>query len=159
MPRALRERLIALWNRDRSVLLSLVCTRIIIVLALLLALILVLATLFAPGIVLPGYDPLPLTITYLCFCLPALGALWALDRLLSAVRHEQVFTAANVRLLRIISWCCFVAGAILLIGCFFVSLNLIILAVLAAFFGIVIRVVKNLFEAAVALKDENDFTI
>jgi len=130
-----------------------------VVLALVLAVLLILATLFVPGIVLPGYDPLPLTITYLCFCLPALGALWALDRLLSAVRREQVFTAGNVRCLRIISWCCFAAGAILLVGCLFVSLNLIILAVLAAFFGIVIRVVKNLFEAAVALKDENDFTI
>ena len=148
-----------MWNRDRSVLLSVVCTRIIMVLALLLAVILVWATLFAPGIVLPGYDPLPLTITYLCFCVPAFGALWSLDRLLSAVRHEEVFTANNVRYLRFISWCCFAAGAILLVGCFFVSINLIILAVLAAFFGIVIRVVKNLFAAAVALKDENDYTI
>jgi len=149
----------ALWNRDRSVLLSLVCTRIIMVLALLLALLLILAVVYEPGIVLLDYNPLPLTITYLCFCLPALGALWALDRLLTAVRHEQVFTAGNVRKLRIISWCCFAAGAILLVGSLFVNINLIILAVLAAFFGIVIRVVKNLFEAAVALKDENDFTI
>lgn len=148
-----------MWNRDRSVLLSLVCTRIIMVLALLLAALLIVATLNDLRIVLPGYNPLPLTITYLCFCLPAFGALWALDRLLRAVRREQVFTASNVRNLRIISWCCFAAGAILLIGAFIININLIILAVLAAFFGITIRVVKNLFEAAVALKDENDFTI
>lgn len=149
----------ALWNRDRSVLLSVICTRIIMVLALVLAILLILATLANPSIILPGYDPLPLTITYMCFCLPAYGALWSLDRLLTAVRHEQVFTASNVRYLRIISWCCFGAGLILFAGCFCVSLNLIILAVLAAFFGIVIRVVKNLFAAAQALKDENDFTI
>jgi len=127
--------------------------------ALVLAVLLILAVAVEPGIVLIDYYPLPLTITYLCFCVPAFGALWSLDRLLCAVRHEQVFTTGNVRYLRIISWCCFAAGAILLAASFFININLIILAVLAAFFGIVIRVVKNLFAAAVALKDENDYTI
>jgi len=140
-------------------LLSLVCTRIIMVLALALAVILILATWLAPYLIYPFFNPLPLTITYLCFCFPAFGALWTLDGLLRAVRREEVFTNSNVRYLRIISWCCFAAGAILLVGCFFVSFDLIILAVLAAFFGIIIRVVKNLFAAAVALKDENDYTI
>jgi len=149
----------ALWNRDRSVLLSLVCTRIIMALALILAVLFVLAAILEPGIILIEYNPLPLTITYLCFCIPAFGALWSLDRLLCAVRREQVFTVGNVRYLRVISWCCFAAGAILLGASFFVNINLIILAVLAAFFGIVIRVVKNLFAAAVALKNENDYTI
>ena len=148
-----------MWNRNRSVLLSLVCTRIIMVLALLLATLFVLAVSPAPIIIVSGYDLVSLTITYLCFCIPAFGALWHLDRLLRAVRQEQVFTDTNVKNLRIISWCCFAAGAILLVGAFIINPNLIILAVLAAFFGIVIRVVKNLFEAAVALKDENDFTI
>ena len=129
------------------------------VLALLMAALFVLAISPAPLIIVSGYDLVSLTITYLCFCIPAFGALWHLDRLLRAVRREQVFTASNVRNLRIISWCCFAAGAILLIGAFIININLIILAVLAAFFGITIRVVKNLFEAAVALKDENDFTI
>jgi len=129
------------------------------VLALLLATLFVLAVSPAPIIIVSGYDLVSLTITYLCFCIPAFGALWHLDRLLRAVRQEQVFTDTNVKNLRIISWCCFAAGAILLVGAFIINPNLIILAVLAAFFGIVIRVVKNLFEAAVALKDENDFTI
>lgn len=148
-----------MWNRDRSVLLSLVCTRIIMALAILLALMLVMTTWIAPGYFFYAYDSLPLTVTYFGFCLPAFGALWSLDRLLCAVRKEEVFSSDNVRYLRIISWCCFGAGAILLTGSILVSLNLIILAVLAAFFGIVIRVVKNLFAAAVALKNENDFTI
>jgi len=129
------------------------------VLAALLAGLLAIVTIPGTFLIIPGYDPFPLTITYLCFCVPAFGALWALDRLLCAVRREEVFTSGNVRYLRIISWCCFAAGAILLVGCFFVSINLVIVAVLAAFFGIVIRVVKNLFAAAVALKDENDYTI
>jgi len=129
------------------------------VLALLLAVLLVLSNFFLPGTIIPGYNFQPLTITYLCFCIPAAGALLALDRLLCAVRREEVFTTGNVRYLRVISWCCFAAGAILLVGSFIININLIILAVLAAFFGIVIRVVKNLFAAAVALKDENDFTI
>ena len=128
------------------------------ILAFLLAVTLILATWLKPSF-LYAYDYLSLTITYLCFCVPAYGALWSLDRLLCAVRREEVFTASNVRYLRVISWCCFAAGAILLIGSIFVNINLIILAVLAAFFGIVIRVVKNLFAAAVDLKIENDYTV
>ena len=155
---SLNVRSIALWSRNKSVLLSLVCTRIIIVLALLLAGLLIFATWYWPDTV-HGYNTFTLTITYLCFCVPAFGALLALDRLLHAIRKEEVFTAGNVRCLRIISWCCFGAGAILLVGTVFLSNDLIIIAVLAAFFGIVMRVVKNLFAAAVALKAENDYTI
>lgn len=95
---------------------------------------------------------------YYGFCVPAYIALFSLDRLLGAVKREEVFTARNVRYLRIISWCCFGAAAVLLAG-ELISMVFIVLAILAAFFGIVLRVVKNLFAAAVALKDENDYTI
>ena len=38
-------------------------------------------------------------------------------------------------------------------------LSLCIVALAAAFFGIILRVVKNVFEQAVALQEENDYTI
>lgn len=95
---------------------------------------------------------------YYGFCAPAYIALFSLDRLLGAIKSEKVFTPDNVRYLRIIAWCCFAAAFILLLGTT-ISIVFSILAILAAFFGIVLRVVKNLFAAAVALKDENDYTI
>ncbi|MDR1712841.1 MAG: DUF2975 domain-containing protein [Coriobacteriales bacterium] len=95
---------------------------------------------------------------YYAFCVPALVALFSLDRLLAAVRRNEVFTAGNVRWLRIISWCCLLAAAVLLVSSL-VSVVFPVLAILAAFFGVVLRVVKNLFAAAVDLKTDNDFTI
>jgi hypothetical protein len=95
---------------------------------------------------------------YYAFCVPAYTALVALDRLLAAVKGGQVFTADNVRYLRIISWACFAAALVLAIS-FSVSLSFFVLAILAAFFGVVLRVVKNLFAAAVALQDDYDHTI
>ncbi|MCL2756667.1 MAG: DUF2975 domain-containing protein [Coriobacteriia bacterium] len=95
---------------------------------------------------------------YYSFCVPAYIALFSLDRLLAAVRKDEVFSSRNVRYLRIITWCCFGAAIILLVSTL-ASIVFAVLAILAAFFGIVLRVVKNLFAAAVALKDENDFTI
>jgi hypothetical protein len=152
-----------MWDRDKSVVLSLVCTRIIMAFGVLLAAMLIYLSFADPWFVAPWFassdTALHILIVYLVFCIPAYQALFSLDRLLSAVRRDQVFTEANVRNLRIISWCCFGAGVILLAGWLAISPVFLIIAILAAFFGLILRVVKNLFAAAVALKAENDFTI
>lgn len=96
-------------------------------------------------------------IIYLC-CALALAALFSLDQLLFNIRHGKVFIEKNVSILRRISWCCLIAALILLFGSFF-SMVFLLLAVMAGFIGLILRVVKNVFEAAVALKAENDFTI
>jgi hypothetical protein len=95
---------------------------------------------------------------YYAFCVPAYIALGSLDRLLASIRREEVFTHGNVRHLRVISWMCLVASLVLLVSSL-VSIVFFALAVLAAFFGVILRAVKNLFAAAVDLKHENDFTI
>ncbi|MBQ9079800.1 MAG: DUF2975 domain-containing protein [Clostridia bacterium] len=86
-----------------------------------------------------------------------------LIRLLGLVRESQVFTASAVAILRGISWCCFAECAILLLESviLFGLTTPIICAVafVAAFLGIVLRVVKNVIEEATAIKSENDFTI
>jgi len=145
------------WSQNKSVILSLVCTRVIIVGALALAVALPSIARFAEhdygNTIFSKAMPV-----YYAFCIPALVALFVLDRLLLAIRRDEVFTGQNVRYLRIISWCCVVAALVLLAGGF-VSIYFLALAIVAAFFGVVLRVVKNLFAAAVALKDENDYTI
>ena len=150
-----------LWNQDMSVKLSRICTRVIIVLALILAVLLPLicfADFFQGRFLIAPDLVLLLMPVYYAFCVPALIALVSLDRLLTSVSRNEVFTQGNVRKLRIISWCCF-AAALILLASSFVSVVFFALAVLAAFFGVILRVVKNLFAAAVELKTENDFTI
>jgi hypothetical protein len=96
-------------------------------------------------------------IIYLC-CAIALIALVSLDQLLFNIKNGIVFEARNVHILRRISWCCLIAALVLLVGSFF-SLVFLLLSVMAGFMGLILRVVKNVFQAAVDLKAENDFTI
>ena len=150
-----------MWSRDRSVLLSLVATRLIALLALALAIALpylINIGFFNGRALITEADIHWLMPVYYSFLLPAAIALLSLNQLLSAIRKEQVFTTQNVRYLRIITWCCFVAGIVLLVGSA-ISIVFFMLAILAAFFGVILRVVKNLFAAAVALQTESDLTI
>ena len=81
-----------------------------------------------------------------------------LVKLLLLVRRRQVFTDGAVSCLRTISWCCFIEAGLLCLGIVYFRL-LPVLAFVAGFLGLVLRVVKNVIEEAVALKAENDFTI
>jgi len=82
----------------------------------------------------------------------------ALFILLTNIKRNLIFTSANVKLLRIISWCCiFVGLEYFVFGHSFVSLILCSFA--ALFFGLILRVIKNVFEKAVEIREENDFTI
>jgi hypothetical protein len=150
-----------LWNRNKSVILSQVSTRVIMVLAIALAIILpFLRTggIFVGRMSIAASDTLLIMLIYYAFCVPAFVALFSLDRLLTAIKRNEVFTARNVRYLRVISWACFAAAFVLLAGGF-IYLLFLALAILATFFGIILRVVKNLFAAAVELQNENDYTI
>ena len=94
---------------------------------------------------------------YIC-ALPAIFLLLLLDRLLRNIRKNAIFEELNVKLLRGISWLCIVVGVITLAGGFFYS-SFFLVAAAAAFCGLIVRVVKNVFEHAIELKEENDYTI
>ncbi len=148
-----------MWNPDKSVILSSICTKAAMVLV-------ILAALAMPKLI-PTYveytgknteiiHSLLLTV-YAC-AVPGLLSLVCLDRLLANIRREEVFSEKNVKLLRVLSWCSFLVSAILFISGFSYILFLII-AVCAAFLGLILRVIKNVFEHAIIIKQENDFTI
>ena len=87
-----------------------------------------------------------------------LAAVIALDRLLSNIRQGKVFTSGNVKILRLISYCCFAVSVI------FIYFSILrpfawFVVIAAAFFGLILRVIKNVFEQAIVIKEENDFTI
>ncbi|MBQ8863073.1 MAG: DUF2975 domain-containing protein [Clostridia bacterium] len=78
--------------------------------------------------------------------------------LLLRVRKGMVFTSASTELVRGISWCCFLLGAVFAaLGIYFQLA--FILAFAALFLGICLRVVKNVLEEATEIKEENDLTV
>ncbi|MDE6385331.1 MAG: DUF2975 domain-containing protein [Eubacterium sp.] len=93
-------------------------------------------------------------------------ALICIDKLLSNIKTEIVFDCRNVKLLRTISWSCFFAAIVCLLAFVIIciakewpSVFLVILAAGAGFMGLVVRVVKNVFESAIKIKEENELTI
>lgn len=89
---------------------------------------------------------------------PAFAALFCMHKLLKNIRHEQIFTGKNVRLFRILSWCCFLAALPLLFYGFLNMITIFFSAILA-FIALLLRVAKNMLETAVELKAENDLTV
>ena len=84
--------------------------------------------------------------------------LWSMWKLLGNLRKEQVFTAENVRLLNRLSWCCAGAAALCLAGCFF-YLPFLFAVAAAGFMSLIVRLVRNVFQQAVQMKDELDLMI
>ena len=102
--------------------------------------------------------PLPV-ITYLA-AIPAYIMLISLGKLLYNIGRAEVFCSKNVKYLSVISWCCIATGVIAFVGGIYLYYFwLILIAVLAAFVGLILRVVKNVMALAYEIKQENDFTI
>lgn len=97
-------------------------------------------------------------VTTYVFAVPAFLALYLLNRLLANIRRSEVFIATNVTYLRALSWCCFLSAVIFAVSAAYYIIFLF-LALGMAFMGLILRVVKNAFERAVLLQEENDYTI
>ena len=150
-----------IWNSSKSLTLSIVVTHIVIVVLLLLSLSLPFLhdTALFRGTYLYNDD------TFLGACpflygsiVTALIILFTLRKLLLNIKKLNVFTRENIRLLRIISWMCYATALVLVIGSF-TTATFLIMGLVAGFFGLIIRVVKNVIAAAVELKEEADYTI
>ncbi len=78
--------------------------------------------------------------------------------LLKKVRQSKVFTASSVSLIRGVSWCCIALCVIFAALGYYFYLSFVV-AFLALFLGLCLRVVKNCFEEATEIKSENDLTV
>ena len=88
-------------------------------------------------------------------------AQWSPERplpILNNITKEKVFVSDNVTFLRIISWCCF-GAAIVTVVASFEYFPVIVISIAAAFVGLILRVVKNVMQSAVEIREENDLTI
>ncbi len=98
-----------------------------------------------------------LVISYIAIVV-AIAALVTLFFILRRVRAGAVFTAKNVAAIRFISWLCFAeTAAFFSLGFYYVTMFAV--AFVFGFLGLVVRVFKNMVEEAVAIKEENDYTI
>ena len=149
-----------MWNAKKSLVLSKICT--ILFMAVLVAA-LVGGPWLVPWVVTVvwAFVPNPEPYFYLTLYSGGLVAgvlLVMLYRLLHNIGRGQVFTAANVSLLRGISWCCFFGAAISAVStCYYALWGFV--GLVAAFVGLIVRVVKNVMAQAIALKEENDYTV
>ncbi|MBE6870826.1 MAG: DUF2975 domain-containing protein [Ruminococcaceae bacterium] len=100
----------------------------------------------------------PLLITVYSLYVPAVIALVCLFLLLTNICKGDIFIDRNTLFMRIISWCCGVAGVISLVSGFY-YLPFVLIGVAALFMMLIVRVVKNTIAQAILIKSENDFTI
>ena len=99
-----------------------------------------------------------LLVGFYCCAVFILSALFAMECLLRNVLDAQIFVVNNIRYLHRIKRCC---GMISLI-CFpisFIYLPLWLIVIIMAFLYLVVRVLVQVMDAAVAIREENDLTI
>lgn len=148
------------WSKDNSILLSKICVWVFAAGALLCAAMLPSALdgiVVRRGMEVRTGRSLAMASFY-SLMIPTAVALWSLYRLLRNISREQVFVEANVRCLRVLSWACYLAASICLMSSAY-YIPFLFVALMAGFMGLILRVVKNVFAEAVALKQENDYTI
>ena len=100
----------------------------------------------------------PVLITLYCAVPFAVTALVCLDVLLRNIKKGQPFVTQNVTMLRIISYCCFGEVPVFVYLAVLRPFTIVVL-VACGFMGLILRVVKNVFEQAIEIREENDFTI
>ena len=97
---------------------------------------------------------------YVCL-LSGVAAVVIVLLLLRDIRRGEVFTSANVARLRLISYCGFLISAACFVAAVLTPPRLVFIGVglVAAFLGLLMRVIKNVIDAARLLKEDADYTI
>ena len=153
-----------MWNKNKSLYLSRILTYVCAGLAAIFSL-------FIPegaqwynyisepiGILAEKNVTVPvIVVLYFCVVM-SFWVLWSLHKLLGNIFHDKVFISENTKCLRAISWACMLAGFSMAVLSLWRAI-FIFFAFLLIFFGLIMRVLKNVFENAVEIKSENDFTI
>lgn len=151
---------IFMWNDSKSLILSKVSVWLFM--ALLLACIILAPRLVARLISMSGpasdAGSTLFLVTIYAGSIPAGALLVVLNSFLHRIGKGIVFDRKNIGSLRQISWCCFAGAAICTISAIYYPPWLAI-GIAAAFVGLILRVVKNVFSKAVALQDDAELTI
>jgi len=79
--------------------------------------------------------------------------------LLFRVKDGKVFSGESVGLIRSISWGCYMVAAVFCGLSIYFTVVAALVAFVAAFLGLCLRVVKNVIEEGTEIKSENDLTV
>ena len=90
--------------------------------------------------------------------IPALIALWHMDRLLTNILGGQLFVLENVRRIRAVRWCC-LEVSLVCVAAAFGFYALIFIGLIMAFLCLTVTVVGQVMKAGVELREENDLTV
>lgn len=148
------------WNKSKSVILSKVCVCIFALVLLGLDIGCVwfvdrsTALLHPTGTWQKGYL---IGLVYVC-SVPGWLTLFSLWQILDRIWKGQVFVEENIRDMRRTSWCCILVAVLCMISAV-AAPTLAVIAIMAGFVGLVVRIVKNVFQQAMSMKDELDFTV
>lgn len=163
------------WSSSLSVSLSSVIIKVI-------ALIFAAGCVYAPFAIQSYSDyyykglAVSLPLTFYACAVFAFIALFFLNKLIGNIKKDSIFIPENVKILRILSWCCYfvsiitiafsnylifsdMSGKFVQEGMSGWSFAFAAIASAAAFMGLILRVLKNVFDKAVALREESDYTI
>lgn len=92
-------------------------------------------------------------------CAVFLGlALVDIELLLRNILASQVFTRKNVKLIRVIRWCCLAVSLICFPAAFF-YLPLVFVVLIMGFLWLMVSVVADVLDTAVTIREENDLTV
>ena len=107
---------------------------------------------------LPHRSYLAIMIGFYCCSVFVLLALWSMGKLLKNILLGEVFIRDNIRFIRRIQFCCGLISLICLPAAVFYA-PLWFMVIIMAFLFLVIWVVAQVMDAAVAIREENDLTI
>jgi len=99
-----------------------------------------------------------LSVTVYLLSVPAYIAMYWLHNLLRSLQSGDMFTSKNMRCLRYTCWCLTAAFAILMLSAIY-YMPFMIVALACGFMALIVHIVKNVFEKAIDMKDELDFTV
>ncbi len=106
----------------------------------------------------PSFVPVFLTVCIYIAMPVGAATLVSLTAILKNIEKDIVFERKNVAYMSNISICCFLAAAeSMVVGA--IHYSVFIFGLIAFLGGIIIRVIMNVFEKAIELKEENDMTI
>jgi hypothetical protein len=144
-----------IWKPEQSITLTLVATYVSA--AALLVMMFVARPVIEYLLSIPPAQARNLAIIFYACCPAAWLAIGVLLKLLHNIRAGEVFTAQNITLLRVLSWCFWLVMLVSFAAWRFPSL--IIIGIASGFLGLILRVVKNVIARATILREENDLTI
>ena len=140
-----------MWDNSKSLLLTTWWMRIAMVVWCILGI-------AVPTLFFMRQIPFDILILFCLLFAPILLAFYGLHKMLSNIQQGLIFSVQNTASLRLVSWACFFAAIFLLIATFKWPV-LIFASGVIGFLGLFVRVIKNMLSEAIALKEENDFTI